>query len=346
MRNRVTILRVTDSPGISVLIPLYRGKGTIKACLESLVGQDGVDLQVLLLDNGCPDKTGEWAGYYLGGLENPPEWRLFEEKANIGFAAAMNKLYDASGASWICFLNQDVVLGQNHLQTLMTALENDKKLAGVCGTLFRPPADNVKKIIDTTGHVIFRDRIVRNRGVGIGFEGPGYPYPAGEVFGLSAACSVYSREALEASREPEGPFDPDFFSYFEDIDLDYRIHRAGWGLGYIPEATAIHAHAGSGGRNELKIRLRAYGNRRRIMWKHESIRSLMPDLIPIIMQDAYASIRALFTDPVAWLLGPWVFIASLGSVLERRRNLDQKFGTDRSWIRRWLLPETERMKKN
>ncbi|MCX6647728.1 MAG: glycosyltransferase family 2 protein [bacterium] len=336
---------MSDLPKISVLIPLYRGKGTIKACLESLIRQEGIELQILLLDNGCPEKSGEWAGYFLSGLENPPEWRLFEEKANIGFAAAMNRLYKSSDAPWICFLNQDVELKQDHLKILVSALRGfgDKKIGGVCGTLIRSSSGSNPAIIDTTGHEIFRDRIVRNRDAETALDRAGVPFEGGEVFGLSAACSVYSRDALEESREPEGPFDPDFFSYFEDIDLDYRIHRAGWGLAYVPEAVGIHAHAGSGARHETRIRLRAYGNRRRIMWKHESIGSLLPDVLPIMAQDIFAWFRALITDPTAWFIGPWIFLAGFGRIIERRKDLDRRFGLERMWIRKWLKTESERI---
>ncbi len=330
-------------PRISVLIPLYRGRDTIKQCLESLLMQDGVELQILLLDNGCPEGSGELAGYLLGGLENPPEWKLLEVKNNIGFAAGMNKLYAESDAAWICFLNQDVTLNPDHLKILVSELTGNQDLAGVCGTLYRAAGEGEPLVLDTTGHEIFRDRIVRNRGAGRVIDDGLIPYEEGEVFGLSAACSVFSRIALEGTREVEGPFDPDFYSYFEDVDLDYRINRAGWKLGYVPQAAGTHLLAGSGGRRELKIRLRAYGNRRRIMWKHETPGSLWPDIIPILVQDIYGSIRALFTDPIAWLIGPMIFLGSIGRILKRRRELDIRFGTARGWIRRWLKSERERI---
>jgi GT2 family glycosyltransferase len=327
----------------SVLIPLYRGRATIRACLDSLLSQKGAHIEILLLDNGCPENTGEWAGWRLS-QQDAVEWRLLEERHNIGFAAGINRLYAESAGDLVCFMNQDVTLEPDHLRLLADALEThrDERWAGVCGTLLRATGDRTR-VIDTTGHVIFRDRIVRNRGAGRPLDAEGSsPYPAGEVFGLSAACSLYAREALEAVREEEGPFDPDFFAYFEDIDLDYRLRRGGWRMGYVPEALGAHVLAGSGGRKELGIRIRAYGNRRRIMWKHESISSLLPDLGPILMQEVYGWTKALLTDPAAWLVGPWVFYTSLPAVLKRRKRLDETLGVGRCWIRKWLRPEVER----
>lgn len=329
---------------ISVLVPVYRGRSTIKACLESLIGQVGVDLEILILDNGCPESTGEWAGHFLA-QQGSVRWELLEKRRNIGFAAGTNLLYSKSTRPLVLFLNQDVELEPSHLAILVSALDRHPDWGGVTGTLFRRDSGE-KKIIDTTGHVIFRDRIVRNRGAGH-VLGPDdiTSYPEGEVFGLSAACALFKREALEAAREEEGPFDPDFFSYFEDIDLDYRMHRAGQRLGYVPDAIGWHVLGGSKGRKEFAVRLRAYGNRRRILWKHETCRSLMPDLFPVITQDTFACVRALLTDPAIWFLGPWVLFLDIRGVMSRRKRLDRRFGTDRDWIRKWLRPETERFDK-
>ena len=334
---------MSAQPKISVLIPLWRGRPTIKNCLDSLLVQEGVGIEILLLDNGCPEDTGEWAGYYLAQEKPGVPWRLFEEPVNIGFAAGMNRLYSESKYPYILFINQDVTLAPDHLRVLYEALEAHKDWAGVCGTLFRTENREGRNVIDTTGHEIFRDRIVRNRGAGKAVEkDKEFPYPAGEVFGLSAACAMYRREALESAREEEGPFDPDFFAYFEDVDLDYRIHRSGGKLGYVPEAVGNHALAGSGGRRELKIRLRAYGNRRRILLKHESFQSLTPDLIPILAQDTYGVIRALITDPAACIAGPIIMWSGLGSISKRKKRCDELWGSDRKWIRKWLKPWRER----
>jgi GT2 family glycosyltransferase len=334
---------VSEQHRISVLIPLYRGRSTVRECLESLISQEGVGLEILMIDNGCPEDTGEWAGYYLSGAKWAPPWKLLEVPRNIGFAAGINRLYEMSAMPYVLFLNQDVTLQPGHLKALVDSLAENSGWGGVCGTLYRSKDSGGPKIIDTTGHVIFRDRIVRNRGTGLEIK-PEEPLPweEGEVFGISAACALYKREALESAREPEGPFDPDFFAYFEDIDLDYRLHRGGWKLGYVPSAEGFHALAGSGARKERTVRIRAYGNRRRVMWKHESVSSLAPDFIPIITQEIYGWVRALYTDPIAWLVGPWMFLSTFPGVIGRRRRLDAKFGTDRKWIRQWLHPETER----
>ncbi len=329
-------------PQINVLIPLYKGRNTIRECLASLVRQQHVSLQILLLDNGCPENTGNLAETYLTQQGGLAKWRFLREPVNVGFAAGTNRLYSESSDPWVCFLNQDVTLEKDHLSNLVSALEGHPGWAGACGTLHRAVDESERPVIDTTGHVIFRDRIVRNRGAGREIEPGQDPYPEGAIFGISAACAMYRREALEAAGEEEGPFDPDFFAYFEDIDLDYRLHRAGWELGYTPKSVGRHELAGSGGRRELAVKLRAYGNRRRIMWKHESFGSLAPDLIPIVAQDLFAFLRAMISDPIPWLVGPWVFALSIPRILTRRRRLDQLFGTDRQWIRTWLRPEHER----
>lgn len=339
---------MSDKPGISVLIPLYRGQATLKSCLESLLAQEGVSLEILLLDNGCPENSGEWAGYFLA-RQDGVKWKLFEEPTNIGFAAGMNRLYAESSCPLVLFLNQDVILAKECLKELAAALDRHPGWAAVTGILYRTApgiSEDAPRIIDTTGHLIFRDRVVRNRGAGkLLNAGEQLPYEEGEVFGVSAACALYRREALESCREKEGPFDPDFFSYFEDIDLDCRLRRAGWDIGFTPLATAWHTLGGSRARRELKIRVRAYGNRTRLMWKHETLSSLLPDFLPVAAQSAFSLLRALFLDPLSFFAGPWLFFVTLPSLLARRRAMMRKWGGDSRWLRPWLLPETERLRE-
>ncbi len=338
---------MNNKPDISILIPLYRGKDSIHECLESILAQDQASIELLLLDNGCPEDTGEWAGYWLSSQDVGFSWKLLEEKTNTGFAAAMNRLYSESSGTFILCLNQDVVMDRDHVSVLLDALGGNENWAGVTGTLIRPGTTGEGRLIDTTGHIIFRDRIVRNRGTGLPFTSlEDLPWNDGEVFGVSAACAMYRREAIESVREEEGLFDPDFFSYFEDIDLDYRLHRGGWKLGWVRNATGSHALGGSKGRKELGVRIRAYGNRRRLILKHESISSLLPDLGPIMLQEIYGFVRALLIDPIASVAGPIHFLSSLGRVIKRRKRLDTNLGRDRTWIRQWLQSQRERFERN
>jgi len=133
---------MSDAPKISVLIPLYRGRKTIKSCLESLLAQDSIELEILMLDNGCPDGTGEWAGDFMAQQTSVFTWKILDVPANIGFAAGNNLLYAQSTFPHVLFLNQDIELAPGHLKILADALERHLDWGGSPARSFENPTSN------------------------------------------------------------------------------------------------------------------------------------------------------------------------------------------------------------
>ncbi|HPH11735.1 MAG TPA: glycosyltransferase family 2 protein, partial [Thermotogota bacterium] len=50
---------VISNEKISVIIPVYKAENTIERCLESVIGQSYKNLEIILVDDGSPDKSGE-----------------------------------------------------------------------------------------------------------------------------------------------------------------------------------------------------------------------------------------------------------------------------------------------
>ncbi|MEO7995588.1 MAG: hypothetical protein ABI743_14410, partial [bacterium] len=150
------------------------------------------------------------------------------------------------------------------------------------------------------------------------------------VFGVPGSCPLYRRAALEAIRDRRGwIWDPRFFAYLEDVDLDYRFAKAGWESWFDGSAVALHQPHGSGGRASFGIRFRAHMNRYRLMAKHETLASLAPDMGPILLQEAYQFVRTTFTNPLLHLsaipfLFEWVMGAYAGGPRWRRERVESR----------------------
>ena len=91
---------------VSVIIPARNEAGSIGNCLDSLLAQEGVRLEVIVVDDSSSDGTAEVVGRYGGvrliKLENPPEgW--------LGKSWACEIGYRASSGSWLLFTDADVV---------------------------------------------------------------------------------------------------------------------------------------------------------------------------------------------------------------------------------------------
>ncbi|RMD98987.1 MAG: hypothetical protein D6812_12480, partial [Deltaproteobacteria bacterium] len=70
------------------------------------------------------------------------------------------------------------------------------------------------------------------------YDGGGY------VFGVTGAAGFYRRAALEEVALGGEFFDRDFFAYYEDVDLAWRLRKKGWRTLYVPEAVIFHERRG------------------------------------------------------------------------------------------------------
>jgi GT2 family glycosyltransferase len=107
--------------------------------------------------------------------------------------------------------------------------------------------DDARPLVQNAGAIIFRDGGGRDRGTYVkNFEvfyeiDQGQYDKAEEVFAGCGASLLLQRSMLNEI----GPFDDDFFMYYEDIDLAWRARLGGWKILYAPEAIARHIHCGT-----------------------------------------------------------------------------------------------------
>ncbi len=219
-------------------------------------------LKILIYDNGSTDGSAAWV------RENWPEAALFTGSENLGFAEANNQLIEAGFAdravTAYLALNSDALLEPDFFETVMPSLESAQKTGAVQPLVLRLD-DSMKPTgkIDTTG-IIWNphDGLFLDRHAGEPVEHA--PQMTGPVFGPNAAVAVYSRECLESVWEPHGWFDRRFFAYYEDVDLAWRMRRAGWETVFIPSAKAYHRRYGSSRSGQEQEKL-LYRNR---LWLH------------------------------------------------------------------------------
>ncbi len=221
---------------LSVLIVTFNSGKTILDCLESVYAQaTGIELEVLLYDNASQDDTVKKIA------EHFPQVRLFQGEANLGFGPANNVLLEESRGEYILFLNPDGMLLENSLSILLDfAIKHQK--AGAIGPRLRFPDGSyqisaaefpsLKNEFITKLHYRALDRKIK----------PVINYlenrhkEATRVPWVGGACLLVARKKLVQI----GGFDPNFFLYFEDIDLCKRLARQGWKNYHLPQAVVRH----------------------------------------------------------------------------------------------------------
>jgi GT2 family glycosyltransferase len=143
------------------------------------------------------------------------------------------------------FFNPDCFPAADFLAVCSQVIEQNPRAGGVAGRLVRPGG----AILDSCGQVLTPLLLrVRDRGYGR-IAGERYR-EAAAVLAACGAAMVYRRAALVDAAVAGEVFPAEYFAFWEDLDLGWRVNNAGWRVLYEPRAVAVHrrgATAGPGG---------------------------------------------------------------------------------------------------
>jgi GT2 family glycosyltransferase len=226
---------------LSIIIINWNSVDFLRKCLASVYAHTkGFGFEVLVVDNasfdGCDDMI----------REEFPSVRFIQSQENLGFARGNNLGFEHSTGEGLLFLNPDTEVVGAALEDMVVLLKALPD-AGAMGPKLLNSDLSIQtsclQSFPTTDHQVLDAEYLRqlfprwslwgNRTL---FEGTRRPVP---VEGISGACLLVKRSVFERV----GGFTPDYFMYAEDMDLCYKIHKAGWKNYYVPCATVVH-HGG------------------------------------------------------------------------------------------------------
>jgi GT2 family glycosyltransferase len=156
--------------------------------------------------------------------------RLIRNDVNRGFAEACNQGIAASSGDFVLLLNDDTELERGALRAFVEALVS-RPSWGACQAKLLLMDDPAK--LDTAGSFLTATGFLVHRGAS---EPESRFTVADEVFTAKGAALLLRSRALAEV----GPFDPDFFAYFEESDLCWRLWLAGWEVGFAADARVRH----------------------------------------------------------------------------------------------------------
>jgi GT2 family glycosyltransferase len=107
---------------VSVIIPTYNRKNKLKACIESLLNQTYIWIEIVVIDDCSTDGTIEM-------LENDfNSVKVLVNANNSGVAYARNKGFNSSTGEYICFVDSDNILKGNAIEELLNTMLIDKSI--------------------------------------------------------------------------------------------------------------------------------------------------------------------------------------------------------------------------
>lgn len=235
---------------VSIIIVNYNTRDLLKACLGSIYSKTkDVAFEIIVVDNASVDDSEEMIKKHFDDVI------FIQSGANIGFGKANNLGVKYSTGTFVFFLNSDILLVNNAIKILSDYLILNPKVA-ICGAnlydinnnpgmSFSQTLPGLLPEIDYFFGRMFARLYYRGN---IDFNYTDSPLIINGF--ISGADMLVRKDVLDEV----GLFDPDFFMYFEETELTWRIKKAGYLVVSVPEAKIIHLEGGSENIKENSIR--------------------------------------------------------------------------------------------
>ncbi len=223
---------------VSIIIVNYNSSGLIIECLKTIYSKTkDIDFEIIIVDNNSEkDIQSKIEKYNLNTLNI--KYVLLNE--NIGFGRANNEGYNISTGRNILCLNPDTLLLNNAVKILSDFLDSNDTVGACGGNLydcdgkstisFRRILPGLLWEINALCLCLFEHLIWRENRY---FNNSNKPINVGYVVG---ADLMVKRSVIEEI----GFFSPDFFMYYEETDLCFRINKVGYKIQAIPDSKIIH----------------------------------------------------------------------------------------------------------
>ncbi|MBN2562823.1 MAG: glycosyltransferase family 2 protein [Phycisphaerae bacterium] len=211
-------------PLVTVIIPNYNGRAWLPSLMQSLAVQTNSRFAATVVDDASTDGS---VGYLRSRW---PNVRVIANAENRGFAATCNRGLCAAATPFVALLNNDTHLDANWLAEGLRPFDApDVGAVASLVLLAEPPhlIDSAGDIYSVAGGAVKRNHLrPRETAAGLGSE----------VFSACGASAFYRREAIAAA----GWLDERLESYYEDVDLGFRIAWLGYRCVFSPTSICYH----------------------------------------------------------------------------------------------------------
>jgi GT2 family glycosyltransferase len=244
------------NPRLSIVIPTHNRPDLLRLCLQSVVRHAPQDTEIIVVDDGSRE------GCAGSVMQEFPQVLGVRGRRSRGFCAAANAGIRIARAAVVQLLNDDTEVTSNWAEPALAWLE-DPSVASVSPLVLRKTSKHASwPEIDSAGDRYYFGGVAGKRGHGQPF-GADY-LRAGRVFGASACSAFFRRDVLLRL----GGFPESFGAYFEDVDLAFRINRAGYRVIYEPKSCVWHRGHSSYGTYRRRLLQQQSRNEERVFWRN------------------------------------------------------------------------------
>ncbi len=296
-------------PLCSIVIPTYNGRAILHTCLDSvfrnLPAQRSWATEVIVVDDASTDDTVNWVAAYY------PRVRLVCRPANGGFCAAANDGLGTARGRFIQLLNNDTEVTPGWLEAGLAPFADPT--VGSVAPLVLVRSDPGR--VDSAGDAYSLAGWPTKRGHGQ----PAADWtdrPLEDVFAASGSSAFYRAAAIRQV----GGFDPLLGSYYEDVDLGFRLRWAGYRCVFAARCRILHEISATYDHAHPALQRRIARNAELVFWSNLPARHLAAAILPhaalLVTQGGWRMARLRF---IPFFLGKIDAIRSARSIRTRRK---------------------------
>jgi GT2 family glycosyltransferase len=227
-------------PHLTIQIVTWNSADDLRESLPVLANMPASEVVIRVVDNGSRDNSVSMVKQYL------PHADVIELAENRGFSGGHNVALAKCQTEFIMLYNPDLNANWRGIQKVLEVFE-DKKVGSAQGLLLRTASLGREEQIDSAGIVMTKALNGQERGAGE--KNVGQYDQQDEIDACTGAAAIYRVTALRevAFYPPTGGdievLDQDFMAYKEDVDLGWRLRKAGWKNMFVPVVQGMHTRS-------------------------------------------------------------------------------------------------------
>mgnify|MGYP006285359783 CR=1 FL=1 len=306
-------------PAVAVVILNFNGKQWLERFLPELRQSTYDNFSIVVADNGSTD------GSLAFLAEVYPDIRRIDLDGNHGFAQGYNLALDQIDSDYFVLLNSDVEVTPAWMDPIVELLERDQTIAA-CQPKIRSFTQRSSfeyagasgGWIDFLGYPFCRGRIFS-----VCEEDKGQYDNTQEIFWASGAALFIRADLFRAI----GGFDPDYFAHAEEIDLCWRLKRAGYKIMVRPRSVVYHVGGGTLNYNTPRKTYLNFRNTLFTVLKNEPLTKLLWLLPARLLLDGLAGVLFLAQGKLAHIgsivRAHWAFFTRIPQTWRKRKQCQE-----------------------
>lgn len=215
---------------LSVIILNYNVQHFLELCLNSVQAAiKNMDAEVIVVDNNSQDESCKMVKDLF------PEFKLIENKENLGFSKGNNIGVAKSKGKYLCILNPDTVVAEDTFAKLLKFADQQQNLGMVGCKLI----DGKGKFLPESKRNVPVVKVAFQKMMGNSSNYYSNHIKETEIGKIDILVGAFMWLKKSVYNEVNG-FDEDYFMYGEDIDLSYKVLNANYDNFYFGETSVIH----------------------------------------------------------------------------------------------------------